>query len=136
MIQEVSERRLERFGIPEVYALLGLASFLAARFLPVLQVDYPCPLRTILGVPCATCGMTHAFVYLAHGEPSRALAWSPAGALLAALVWLLAAADLVRVAAGWRLPEVPQRWARRGVAAGLAVMAANWAWLLWHGYGA
>ncbi len=128
--------RTERIGIAELYAFLGVASFLVARFVPVLSVNYPCPLRTLLHVPCATCGMTHAFVYLAHGELARALQWSPAGVGLAALIWALSAADLVRVAAGRPLPEVPQRWLRRGVAAGLAVLAVNWAWMLWHGFGA
>jgi hypothetical protein len=134
MAPEPQERR--RLGIAEAYAAVAALAFVVARFAPVLSFDYPCPLRTVLGIPCATCGMTHAFVYLAHGEVARAFAWSPAGALLAAAVWLLVAADLVRLAAGWRLPSVPERWARRGVATGLAVLALNWGWLLWHGYGA
>jgi hypothetical protein len=125
-----------RFGIAEVYAAIGLASFVVARFVPVLRFDVQCPLRATLGIPCATCGMTHAFVYLAHGQIGRAFAWSPAGALLAACAWGLAVADAVRLVMGWPLPRVPEAWARRGVATGLAVLALSWSWLLWHGYGA
>ncbi|HEY6100872.1 MAG TPA: DUF2752 domain-containing protein, partial [Anaeromyxobacter sp.] len=98
-----------RFGHAEAFALVGLLSFLAARFLPVLALPVVCPMRALAGIPCATCGMTHAFVSLAHGDVAAALSASPAGALLAAGAWLFAAADLVRAAAGARLPEVSPR---------------------------
>jgi hypothetical protein len=126
----------ERIGIAEVYAAIGLLSFLVARFVPVLSIGVECPLRLALGIPCATCGMSHAFVHLAHGQLSRAFSSSPAGALLAAGVWLLTLADGIRLAAGWPLPRVPEAWARRGIATGLAVLALSWGWVLWHGYGA
>ena len=128
--------RSGRWGITEVYAAIGLLSFVVARFVPVLSVHVECPLRAALGIPCATCGMTHAFVYLAHGHVAQAFAWSPAGALLAACTWLVVAADVVRLAAGRPVPRVPEAWARRGVVAGLGVVALSWGWVLWHGYGA
>jgi hypothetical protein len=125
-----------RFGYVDVYAAIALLSFLVARWVPVLLFHVQCPLRATLGIPCATCGMTHAFVYLAHGEVARALAWSPAGALLAGAAWLLVVADAARLAAGRPVPAVPERWARVGVATGLAVVALSWGWVLWHGDGA
>jgi len=109
------------FGHVEVFAAIGGASFLVARFLPVLQLGYPCPLQAAAGIPCATCGMTRAFVSLARGDLSRALAASPLGALLAALL---------RLAVGWRWPSVPQPLARAAVAVGLCALLANWAWLV------
>ncbi|HYG67143.1 MAG TPA: DUF2752 domain-containing protein, partial [Anaeromyxobacteraceae bacterium] len=90
-------RATERFGHAEVFALIALASFVAARFLPVLETGFLCPFKAILGIPCATCGMTHAFV-LAHAEVAAAVRASPFGALLAAAAWLYALADLVRAA--------------------------------------
>jgi hypothetical protein len=128
-------RRGPRVGLAEVYAGFALASFLVARFLPVLHLHYQCPFRTVTGLPCPTCGMTHAFVLLAHGDVLGALAWSPLGAAFAAAAWMLGAADLARVAAGWPLPVVPAPLVRKASLAGLAAVLVNWAWLVWHGLG-
>ncbi len=118
------------FGHAEVFALLGAASFLAARLLPLLDVPWLCPFRALTGLPCATCGMTHAFVHLAHGEVASALAASPFGALLAAGAWAYALADLGRLALGRPWPRLGT-----GAARGLAALAgvgllANWVFLL------
>lgn len=118
------------FGHAEAFAAIALLSFAAARFLPVLAVPYTCPARALAGLPCPTCGMTHAFVALAHGDVAAAFAASPAGALLAAVAWLLVLLDLARLAAGRPLPAVPPRAARAAVAAGAALLALNWAWML------
>lgn len=126
-------RRTERFGHPEVFALIGALSFLVARFAPVLSVGYVCPLKAIAGIPCATCGMTHAFVALAHGDVAAALSASPLGALLAAAAWAYAALDLVRSAAGWPLPIPAKRAWRAATVVGIVLVLANWAWLLAHG---
>ncbi len=126
----IAWRKTGRFGHAEVFAIIALISFLAARFLPVLGIPYVCPLRGLAGIPCATCGMTHAFVHLAHGEVARALAASPLGALLAAGAWLYALADAVRVAAGAPLPVPSTRALRAATALGIVALLANWAWLL------
>ncbi len=118
------------FGHPEVFALLFAASFLAARFLPVLDLAIPCPLRTLAGVPCATCGMTHAFVHLAHGEVRAAAAASPFGALLAAGAWLFAALDAGRLALRLPLPAPGPRLSRALASAGILALLANWVFLV------
>jgi hypothetical protein len=123
-------RETERFGHAEAFALIGLASFLVARFLPVLELGYSCPLRGILGIPCATCGMTRAFVFLAHGDVAAAFRASPFGALLAAGAWLYSVADVARAALRAPFPE-PSPRAARGLVLSLAVAAAvNWAYLV------
>ena len=125
-----------RFGLLEVYAILAVGTFLVARFVPVLQLFHlPCPFLALTGLPCATCGMTHAFVLLAHGEVAGAVAWSPAGAALAALGWTIGLADLVRVALGRPLPAVSPRHLRRAVIAGAVALAVNWLWMISKGYG-
>jgi hypothetical protein len=125
-----------RFGIPEWFALLALASFLAARFLPVLHTGLACPFRAVTGLPCATCGMTHAFVALARGEIGAAVAASPLGALLAAGAWSYAVLDLLRVARGRPWPALsPEAW-RAAILAGAGATALNWAWMLWQARGA
>jgi len=123
-------RRDRSFGHVEVFAAIGAASFLVARFLPVLQLGTQCPLRAATGIPCATCGMTRAFVHLSRGHLGLAAAASPLGALGAALAWALALAALLRLAVGWRWPAVPQPMARAAVAVGLGALLANWAWLV------
>lgn len=123
-------RSARRFGHAEVFAAIAALSFLAARFLPLLGLPYLCPLKGIAGIPCATCGMTHAFVHLAHGEVALAVGASPLGALLAAGAWLFALADAARLALGAPLPAPSPRALRGAAAAGIAALLANWAWLL------
>jgi hypothetical protein len=126
-------RKVARFGVPEVFALIGLLSFAGARFLPILAVPYTCPMKGAFGIPCATCGMTHAFVALARGEVAAALAASPLGALLAAAAWLYAALDLSRAALDLPFPYLDLRLQRALVAIATLALAVNWAWLLSHG---
>ncbi len=123
-------RRTERFGHVEVFAAIAALSFLVARFVPVLGLPFMCPLKGLAGIPCATCGMTHAFVHLAHGDVALALAASPLGALLAAGAWLFAAADAARFALGAPLPVPSVPALRAATAAGVLALLANWAWLI------
>ena len=126
----VAWRRTARFGHPEVFAGIAALSFLAARFLPVLAVPWTCPLKSVAGLPCATCGMTHAFAALARGEVAAAFAASPLGALLAGGAWLYAALDLVRAALGAPWPDPGERAWRWMAGAAVASLVLNWAWLL------
>jgi len=128
----ISWRQTGRFGHAEVFAAIAALSFLVARFVPVLGIPYTCPLKGLAGIPCATCGMTHAFVHLANGEVAQAFAASPLGALLAGGAWLYAVADAARVAFGAPLPVPPARALRAVTALGVAAVIANWAWLVFR----
>ena len=128
-------RAAGRFGLAEVYAVIAALSFLVARFVPVLAIPYECPLRMLTGYPCATCGMTHAFVFLAHGRVADAFRWSPLGALLACGAWAFAALDLLRVVAGWPMPFLAPRTAARWLWIGVAAVLLNWGYLLVYGLG-
>lgn len=123
-------RKTGRFGHAEVFAAIALLSFVAAWILPLLPVSYTCPLKGMTGLPCATCGMTRAFVRLAHGEAAGAVAASPLGALLALVAWTYAVADAVRVALGAPLPVPGARATRVATAVGVAALLVNWAWLV------
>jgi hypothetical protein len=119
-----------RPGIPEAFAAVAVLSFLVARFVPVLDVHYQCTFRAITGLPCASCGMTHAFVALAHGDVAGAWAASPGGALLAAGAWLYALADAARLAAGLPWPLLSARAWRGMAVAATGAAALNWAWMV------
>jgi hypothetical protein len=122
-----------RFGHAEVFAAIFALSFLAARFLPVLSLHLECPLRALAGIPCATCGMTHAFVALAHGRLAAAAAASPAGALLAAGAWAFALAAAARPALGFSWPRIGAGTARALAVAAGAGLLVNWAYLVARG---
>lgn len=119
-----------RPGIPEAFAAIAALSFLVARFLPVLDLAMECPFRAATGLPCASCGMTHAFVALAHGDPGSAWSASPLGALLAGGAWAYAVLDLGRLAAGLPWPRIPQPAWRALAVAAVGAAALNWAWML------
>jgi hypothetical protein len=119
-----------RLGHLDVFAAIAALSFLVARFLPVLALPYTCPARGLLGIPCATCGMTHAFVALGHGDLAGALQASPLGAALAAGAWGFALLDLLRLALGRPVPPIPTGAIRLAAGAGAVALLLNWAWLL------
>ena len=101
-----------------------------ARLVPVLAFHSECPFRALTGLPCASCGMTHAFVALARGDAAGAWSASPLGALLAGGAWLYAVLDLLRVAAGLPWPRLSEK-AWRAMAVGVVGAAAiNWGWML------
>jgi len=86
------------FGI---LAVFGLA---VVRFKPDLILSLAhCPLRDMTGVPCPTCGGTHAAVALAHGGWTEALVANPlvAVGLVVFGIWLLAGV-LATIAPGLR----------------------------------
>jgi hypothetical protein len=125
-----------RPGIPEAFAAIAAVSFLVARFVPMLDVHYQCTFRAITGLPCASCGMTHAFVALARGDLAAAWSASPLGAALAGGAWLYAILDAARLAAGLPWPRIPRPAARAMAVAAVGAVAANWAWLLLRAGGA
>lgn len=84
-----------------------------------------CPLKTLTGLPCATCGLTRWAVALGERDWRAAFHWHPAASvallfLPVAMVW-----DGLRAARDEPYPALPQsRWAR-GLALGL--LLATWA---------
>lgn len=119
-----------RFGHAEVLAAIAALTFLVARFVPVVGLLPPCPFRAALGIPCASCGMTRAFVALARGDAAAALAASPLGAALAATAWSFAALALVRPALRFRWPHLAPAAARAVALAGIGALLLNWGWLV------
>lgn len=54
------------YGI--IFGAVALFLLAAARFFPVLSLAPVCFLQTVVGIPCPTCGGSHAVVSLAYGN--------------------------------------------------------------------
>ncbi len=91
----------------------------------------PCGFKTATGLPCATCGMTTAFSYAAHGRIVDAFIVQPAGAVLAvtcamlALVTGYAAVRNTSLDLWWQLVRHPYT-----VTTGIFVILTAWAYTL------
>jgi hypothetical protein len=87
-----------------------------APYLPPLPA---CPLKTLTGIPCATCGLTRCLFALGQGHLREAFHWHPAAVLLLGLLPFLAAWDLRRAQLGRPYPPLPSGLGWRLLAAGL-----------------
>ena len=83
-----------------------------------------CPMKTYLGIPCATCGLTRCAMALLRGDWAAAFHWHPVALILILLSPLAMAWDLRRI---WRreaYPPLPDSLPLRLAAAGL--LAGTW----------
>jgi len=128
-----------RAGPPSAHAL-GLAAaattlLCAAAILPLDAAPLSllaCPFRAATGWPCLTCGCTHAFALLVRLRPVAALEASPLGAALAAAGAVHVGWTALRVCGFHRAPAIFSVTPRVR-AAGIALLVANWAFLVLHG---
>ena len=128
-----------RSGPPSVHAL-GLAAAGAAVLgaAALLPLDEPplsflaCPFRAATGWPCLTCGCTHAFAAFMRFDYAAAVEASPLGAILAAFCAVHVVWTVLRLGGFRRAPaSIPAT--PRVRAAAVALLAANWIFLVLHG---
>jgi Protein of unknown function (DUF2752) len=78
---------LARLGIPaqlERHVGLLLSTLLLLALTPlVIQIPHFCLLRTLLGIPCPGCGLSHALVAVLHLKLAMSWKLNPAGLLVA-----------------------------------------------------
>ena len=123
---------IARAGPPSVHAL-GLAACGAALLAAaaVLPLDAPplswfaCPFRAATGLPCLSCGCTHAFHFMVRLQFADALAANPLGALLALACFVHALWTALRICGLPWAPSLPAP-SRRARWAAVAAVAANW----------
>lgn len=114
------------------WGLIGAGLLAMARWWPFGRWPLvTCPLKSAFHVPCATCGMTRAFVRMVHGELGEAIRVSPLGAVLCAFAMFLVGYLALRwtvLSRGVKLETgVASRWWARGA---IALVVANWAYLV------
>ena len=112
--------------------LAAAASAIALRpvWLAVAPYLRPCVFYSLTGIPCPSCGTTHAGVAFLHGDLAAAFAANPLAAL-AGLIFIVGA-PLAAIWAIVRAPVAELRsplplWVRVGM---LAVIALNWLYLI------
>ena len=114
---------------------LGLGGLAAIRRLPQSVLDLVhCPLRDATGLPCPTCGGTHAAMALAAGRFAEAWRANPlvTACTVGGACWVLCAAAATLLPA-WRRDLILSP-AEKTTARALGVLAVvlGWAWLLWQ----
>jgi len=114
-------------------AVIAAAALLAAAWL-LLGLPTPlCPLHSLTGFSCPTCGITRGLRCLLHGNLEAAFLFNPLGmALLFGAAYYLLYAAIVVIG---RLPRL--RWDPLSKTAGVCVritvilaVAANWIYLI------
>ena len=87
----------------------------------------PCGFHASTGLPCASCGMTTAFSYAAHGRLLLSFLTQPAGAFLAVLTAAAAVVSAYALTTGMRLgPMVGWIASPVTVVAGAGIVVAAW----------
>ena len=124
-----SERQLALIWMGVVVALLAVSPWaaLVAHHLPA------CPVKSVSGLPCPSCGSGRAMVALSRLDFGRALSMNPlavVGTLVFGLGGLVAGARAAGDRPLWRVPrQLPP-----AIVALVAIgFAANWAYLVWRG---
>jgi len=114
-----------------LWGVVAVCSLLLRPFWLMLAPFVPaCPFRAITGIPCPTCGTTHAALALLNGRLGDAFSANPLAAL--AGVGLVVGGLIAPVWATFNgpVPEIPTplpRWARAAI---VAVLLAGWAYLI------
>lgn len=86
-----------------------------------------CGLLQNTGIPCATCGMTTAFSYAAHGNLLASFVTQPAGAVLALLTAMAAVLSGYALISGMSLTPIGVMiWRPRVVVVAAAVLLLAW----------
>ncbi len=116
--------------------LWGVAAAAAVALRPFWLALAPllpaCPMRAATGVPCPTCGTTRTAVALLSGDFPAALLANPLAAVVAVGFVVGGALAVIWVCARGPAPVLSQRISPALRAAIVAVLLANWAWVIAH----
>lgn len=109
-------------------------SFAALRLFAHYNITlypFPCGFKQRYGLPCPTCGMTHAVLYFAHGKISDSFSAQPAAGLFCTLAAAVAFFAFLVACFGLYSPALERRLVslklRYIIAALVFVIVAGWA---------
>ena len=127
-------RRADRLD-RQVADLWAVAAASAVALLPFWRAVLPalpvCPMRSLLGLPCPTCGATRAGHALADGQVLEAILYNPL-VTVAALFFVTAGLTApLWVRLGGAVPEIRASLSTR--IALVAVLALNWTYVVARG---
>ena len=114
-------------GRRHVFAIALIAIAALVALVPIEVVPhFACPMKTLTGLPCLTCGGTRAMFALGRLDPMAALRFNP-------LVTVGAFAFAIYVAIRLIRRPVELRWSRATMIAAATAAVANWAYLVIDG---
>jgi hypothetical protein len=121
----------EERQLAALWCFAALASLaLRPLWLEIVPFLPACPFRVLTGVPCLSCGTTHAAVALLEGRVMDAFAANPLAALAGAAFVCGGVLAPLWVVSRLPVPVIPTplpRWLRAGA---FAALAASWAYLI------
>lgn len=125
-----SPDRLDR-QVADLWAVAALGAIaLVPLSQPLLSALPLCPLRSLTGLPCPTCGATRAAEAMLGGQVVDAVVYNPLVTLAAIAFLVVGLAAPVWVRSGGRIPglsSTPPIPARIAIALGLM---GNWAYVV------
>ena len=125
------QARPEERQLAYLWGAVVLASLVLRRFWLALAPALPrCAFRSLTGIPCPTCGTTHAAVALLHGQVGIALAANPLMTLLGIVFCAGGVIAPVWALARGPVPVLPSPLPRRLRLLAVAVVLANWLYLV------
>ena len=128
------------YSVPENITMFSVGAVAVGAVYPEIVAHaggqgFPCPLRTLTGVPCPFCGLTTATVALSHGQWAAAAQASPLAYLVALLAAGTAPLLVARMAGKASLPRPASERTRQLVARAVVMLVAlSWLFQL-HRFG-
>lgn len=117
-----------------IYGVITIIALIAARFLPIGSMLFPCPFFAITGIPCPTCGTTRSILHLSSGHILSALGMNPLMTLLVFFLLLWFIFSIISIAM-----SLPRPWIVLSPTEGTVVrilivllLLLNWAYLIIH----
>ena len=114
-------------------SVLLAAGFMTVAWLSAKLPTPLCPLHSLTGLPCPTCGMTRGLGCLFRGNLEAAFLFNPLGMMLflgAAFYILYAAIVVIGRLPRLRWKQIPATTAFRLRIGAVILIATNWAYLI------